>query len=82
MSPQRLFSNDEIIAALERAGFVARKGRGGHGAWVTEEPGGGHRVVIVPLAKREIPHGTFRSILKQAGLTYDEFLRFAGVRRR
>lgn len=82
MSPRRLFSSDEIITVLERAGFAARMGRGGHGAWVREEPGGGHRIAIVPLAKREIPLGTLRSILKQAGLSYDEFLRLAGVRRR
>jgi predicted RNA binding protein YcfA (HicA-like mRNA interferase family) len=82
MSPRRLFSSDEIITALERAGFVARKSRGGHGAWVREESDGGHRLVIVPLAKREIPLGTFRSILKQAGLSHGEFLKLAGSRNR
>ncbi len=82
MSPRRLFSSDEVIAALERAGFVARKGRGGHGAWIKAEPNGGHRVAIVPLARREIPLGTFRSILKQAGLSYEEFLELAGSRNR
>lgn len=30
-------------------------------------------VAIIPANRKEIPHGTFRSILRQANLTEDEF---------
>jgi predicted RNA binding protein YcfA (HicA-like mRNA interferase family) len=32
------------------------------------------RTVPVPVSKKPLPRGTLRSILKQAGLTPDEFL--------
>jgi predicted RNA binding protein YcfA (HicA-like mRNA interferase family) len=61
-----------------RAGFVvARKSRGRHQAYTKSRPEGGHYLVILPQGEREIPNGTFRSILKQADLTYEPFLRFA-----
>jgi predicted RNA binding protein YcfA (HicA-like mRNA interferase family) len=34
----------------------------------------GGRTVIVPSPKKEIPLGTFRSIIRQAGLTHEDFL--------
>ncbi len=35
--------------------------------------GGKTLVVIVPMGNKEIPHGTFHSILRQSGMKKDEF---------
>jgi predicted RNA binding protein YcfA (HicA-like mRNA interferase family) len=61
-------SGAEAIRALQRAGFQRVSQRGSHVK--LREPGG--RTAIVPL-HRELAPGTLQSVLKQAGLTVDEF---------
>jgi predicted RNA binding protein YcfA (HicA-like mRNA interferase family) len=63
-----LVSGKAVIAALGRAGFAPVSGRGSHQK--VRHPDG--RTVIVPL-HRELARGTLASILRQAGLTADEF---------
>jgi predicted RNA binding protein YcfA (HicA-like mRNA interferase family) len=53
------------------AGFVEATRRGSHVKFVKEGPDG-VRTAIVP-DHREVAIGTLRSILRQAGLTPDEF---------
>ncbi|HNT06475.1 MAG TPA: type II toxin-antitoxin system HicA family toxin [Anaerolineae bacterium] len=78
MTRPRLFSSDEVVAALVRAGFVERaKSRGSHLALVRHRAGGGHDVTVVPPNRKQIPRGTFLSILQLANLTEAEFLAFA-----
>lgn len=80
MSDLPLCSSDQIIRALERAGFQAahtsgRNAKGGsHRTDVRERADGGSDVTVVVLNKREAPRGTLRSILRLASLTADEFL--------
>lgn len=64
----------EIRQKLRAAGFEEVSQRGSHAkfARTTVE---GVRVVIVPHHSADIPLGTLRSILNQAGLTPDEFER-------
>ncbi len=82
MNPPRLFSSDEVITALIRAGFrIVRKSRGSHQGLIKPKPDGGHYKVTVVLGKQQIPLGTFREILKQAGIGYDEFLVLAKVKK-
>lgn len=69
----RLHSSQEIIRTLEREGFVFVSQRGSHvkyrrTAEVT-------LTVIVPAGRKEIPRGTFRSILRQSGLEESAFPR-------
>ncbi|MFQ5826122.1 MAG: type II toxin-antitoxin system HicA family toxin [Dehalococcoidia bacterium] len=63
-------SSDKLIGALIRDGFHARgkSTRGSHQAFRKESPEGA-KTVVVPLGKKEIPRGTLRSIMRQAGLT-------------
>ena len=83
MTRKRLFSSNEIIAALLRAGFtLSRRSKGSHQAMVRQRPDSGHDVAILPLGKPEIPRGTLDSILEQAHIDYEEFLRLARVRRK
>ena len=84
MSRQRLFSSDEIINALLRCGFELHgKAPKNHQGLTRPRPGGRrHDVTSVPLGKREIPKGTFDSILELANVDYDDFLECAKVKRK
>ncbi len=75
MNKLPLYSSDEIINALIRCGFeIARKSKGSHQALKRPRSEGGTDVTTVPIGKREIPRGTFKNILRLAGVEIDEFL--------
>ncbi len=61
-------SGREVIRALEKAGFAQVSQRGSH-VKLRNDAG---RTVIVPL-HRELARGTLGSILRQSGLSVDEF---------
>ena len=63
---------EAVIRALERAGFIVERVKGSHHA--LKHPDKPHLHVTVAFHKREVPRGTLRAIIKQAGLTADEFL--------
>lgn len=68
----KLYSSRHILKVLARQGFVFVSQRGSHVKYRKEK----HRIVftvIVPARRREIPYGTFRSILRQSGLVEDDF---------
>lgn len=64
----RPYSGREVIAALAKAGFEQISQRGSHMKLRSADG----RTVIVS-GHREIARGTMRSILRQAGLTAEEF---------
>ncbi|MCL5770478.1 MAG: type II toxin-antitoxin system HicA family toxin [Planctomycetes bacterium] len=57
---------------LHSAGFVEISQKGSHVKFMKVSPVG-TRIVIVPRHSRDVPRGTLRSILNQAGLTPDAF---------
>lgn len=59
----------ETLAKLQRAGFVIKRQSGSH--VVLRHADG--RQTYVAVHPGDIPSGTFRSILKQASLTEQEF---------
>ncbi len=59
----------EVIKALERGGFSIRRITGSHYILKKE-----NRIVTVPYHNREIKTGTLGSLIKQSGLTVEEFL--------
>jgi len=65
-------SGAEAIRALERLGFAQVRQRGSH---VVLKRSGADRVAgcVVPLHS-ELATGTLRGILKQAGVTIEEFI--------
>ena len=65
-------SGKEAIRALEKFGFTQVRQRGSHVVLKKKTPEG-ERGCVVPL-HREIAIGTLRGILKQAGITVEEFL--------
>jgi len=62
-------SSDEVISALIRDGFHPRGKSGGSHQVFRKELPKETRTVVVPLGKKEIPRGTLRSMIRQAGLT-------------
>ena len=63
----------QVVAALKKAGFQERRQRGSHlFLW---HPGR-EVVATVPMHTRDLPHGTLKAIIRQAGLTEDEFRAF------
>ncbi|HEX4114612.1 MAG TPA: type II toxin-antitoxin system HicA family toxin [Solirubrobacteraceae bacterium] len=70
----KLYSSQEIVKALEREGFVFVSQRGSH---VKYRKTGASIIytVIVPAGRKQVPRGTFRSILRQSGLDESAFRR-------
>ena len=65
----KLLSSEKIIKTLLKFGFQFVSQRGSHQKYQKEG-----FTVIVPSPRKEIPIGTFRSIVRQAGLSVDDFL--------
>lgn len=61
--PKRL-SSAEVIKVLEKHGFSKTTQRGSHAKG---------KIAVVPHPKKELPIGTTRSIIRQAGLTTADF---------
>ena len=59
----------EVLARLQRAGFVVKRQSGSH--VVLRHADG--RQTYVAIHTGDVPTGTFRSILKQAALSEQEF---------
>jgi len=64
----RLLSSHEIINVLQQHGFLFISQKGSHKKFKKD-----NRTVIVPDPKKEIPRGTFNSILRQSGLHKEDF---------
>lgn len=62
----------EVLAALGRAGFRKVRVRGSHFQLLNE---GTNRRVTVPFHSRDLSSATLSSILHQAGLSVDEFMK-------
>ena len=66
------FRYREIAARLRRFGFVpSGKAKGSHEGWVNVET---KRLTVVPRHSGDMPEGTLRAILQQAGIAIDDFL--------
>ncbi len=62
----------DVVRALTRAGFFFHHARGSHHAYKhPARPG----LVVVPVHVKDVKRGTLHGILKQAGLTRDDFLK-------
>jgi predicted RNA binding protein YcfA (HicA-like mRNA interferase family) len=65
-------SANDVIRRLRRAGFVFdRQAKGSHEIWWNPET---KRRTTVPRHPGDLPEGTVTAIVRQAGLTVDDFL--------
>ncbi len=65
-------SGKAVVRALQRAGYevVHRHSRGGH--VYLRKPGAAALVTVPVHSNQDLPAGTLRAILRQAGLSADE----------
>jgi predicted RNA binding protein YcfA (HicA-like mRNA interferase family) len=70
-----ILSSSEIERVLHRAGFkpAPKRGKGSHKAFVKETKN--KKFLVIVPQKKTIPRGTLLAIIKQAGLTKEEFMR-------
>ena len=64
----KLYSSKKIEKVLKNKGFIFTSQKGSHGKFTN-----GTRTTIVPMGRKEMPQGTFGSILRQSGLVKEDF---------
>ena len=62
---KRSYSSNDLIKLLEQAGFVLDRVKGSHHIYFNPE---NKKRAVVPHPKKDLPLGTAKSILKQAGI--------------
>ena len=67
----KLYSSDYIIKVLLKNGFLFISQKGSHKKY--RKSGNPTLTVIIPAERKEIPMGTFGSILRQSGLKKEDF---------
>jgi len=74
MSKTPVLTAVDVIRGLKKAGFVLyRQARGSHEIW--NKPATKRRTTVPNHPGMDIPKGTLRAILKEAGIPLDDFLR-------
>ena len=63
----------QIVSALERCGFTVIRITGSHYQLFNERT---RRHTTVPYHNRDLPRGTVAAIVRQAGITREEFLSY------
>ena len=76
MSKLPSISSDKLLKRLLKAGFdyAPIRGKGSHTALVRTGHYGEKYLVIIPK-RNPVPKGTLLSIIKQSGLTREEFIK-------
>ena len=64
----KLYSSKHIIKILLKNGFIQVGQKGSHKKFKKDD-----FTVIIPDPRKEIPMGTFHSILRQSGLRKEDF---------
>jgi predicted RNA binding protein YcfA (HicA-like mRNA interferase family) len=67
----KLYSSHEILQVLLKHGFVFVSQKGSHVKY--RKTGTPTLTVIIPTERKQVPTGTFHSILRQSALTKDDF---------
>jgi len=69
----KLFSSKHIAKVLQNKGFLYVSQKGSHVKF-SKHGKGAKLTAIIPANKKEIPYGTFKSILRQSKLTEEDFI--------
>lgn len=63
----------QVMRALERAGFIHVRSKGSHRVFQhPDDPT--RRTIVADHGGKDIPRGTLREIIDQAGFTVEEFI--------
>lgn len=68
----KLYSSWHTVKILQEKGFIYISQKGSHVKF-RKHSGNKTLTVIVPANKKEIPHGTFKSISRQSELKEEDF---------
>lgn len=71
MPPVPVTPGAQVVKALEKAGFELVRVTGSHHRMTHAD---GRRVSVPVHRSRDVPRGTLRSVIRDAGLTVEEFL--------
>jgi len=63
-------TSQQVIKILEKKGFVLDRSKGSHRIYFHPDT---RRRVVVPFHRKDLPQGTLREILRQAGVEKEEF---------
>jgi predicted RNA binding protein YcfA (HicA-like mRNA interferase family) len=63
----------EVMRALERAGFVHVRSKGSHRVYQHRDDAT-RRTIVADHGGKDVPRGTLRAIIDQAGFTVEEFI--------
>ncbi|MCH7814749.1 MAG: type II toxin-antitoxin system HicA family toxin [Planctomycetes bacterium] len=63
----------DAVRAFERGGFQVVPGRG-KGSHIAMARDGWHAILVIP-AHGDVPRGTLRALIRQSGLTVEQFLK-------
>ena len=65
------FTSTEIIKILQKKGFVIDRIKGSHHILLNKN----NKIrVVVPMHRTDLPKGTLHEIIKQSGLTDEDFM--------
>jgi predicted RNA binding protein YcfA (HicA-like mRNA interferase family) len=67
----KLYSSADILKVLHKNGFIFISQKGSHIKY--RKQGNPTLTVIIPADRKQIPSGTFNSIVKQSGLKKEDF---------
>jgi len=62
-------TSQQVIKVLERKGFILDRSKGSHRIYFHPET---KKRVVVPFHRKDLPQGTLREILRQAGINKEE----------
>lgn len=60
----------EVVRTLEKAGWYVHRQKGSH---LVMYKAGSSNLLVIPIHNRDLPKGTLHSIVRDAGLTIEEF---------
>jgi len=63
-------TSQQVIKILKKKGFVLDRSKGSHRIYFHPDT---RRRVVVPFHRKDLPQGTLREILRQAGVEKEEF---------
>jgi predicted RNA binding protein YcfA (HicA-like mRNA interferase family) len=59
------------VRTLEKAGWYVHRQKGSH---LVMHKAGSSNLLVIPIHSRDLPKGTLHSIVRDAGLTIEEFI--------
>jgi predicted RNA binding protein YcfA (HicA-like mRNA interferase family) len=62
-------TSQQVVKVLEQKGFVLDRSKGSHRIYFHPET---KKRVVVPFHRKDLPQGTLREILRQAGISREE----------